>query len=254
MAMKNSLRAPISTAIKSILISLCILPLAATAEETAEWSYSVTPYMWAIGISGQTSPKDSEADVDMSFGDVLDNLDGALIVNLEASKGSWTYWLDYNGMKLANKATVGPLDVNLELTQKLWELAAAYQLGSNESLEVFGGIRSVDVDTLIHFQSAGEIGIDYRVRIGDSWVDPVVGIRGSWPLSDKWGFRARADIGGFGVGSDFSYQLAATVSYRFSDLLSARFGYRYLDMNYDDNNFVLDMGISGLMLGVGFDF
>ncbi|MCF6264074.1 MAG: porin family protein [Xanthomonadales bacterium] len=252
----KSERIHIKTVIGVVLAGLCMLPLSAMAEDSDAWSYSVTPYLWAIGMSGQTGPKGFEANVDMNFGDVLDNLDGAIIINMEASKGSWTYWLDYNRMNLVNETEVlgGPSSITLELTQKLWEMVAAYQLGNSEGLQVFGGIRSVDVETLIHFQSNGPVGIDYRVRIGDSWVDPIVGIRGAWPLSGKWGFRARADVGGFGVGSDFSYQLAATVSYQFNDLTSLRFGYRYLDMDYDDNNFVLDMGVSGLMLGVGFDF
>ena len=254
MANKKTLHITMSTILKSTLIGLFILPLTAIAAESDDWSYTVTPYLWAIGMSGQTGSNVFVADVDMNFGDVFDNLDGALIINFEASKGNWTYWLDYNSMKLANEATVGPLAVNLELSQKLWELAAAYQLGNSETLEVFGGIRSVDVDTLILVESDGEVGINFRARTGDSWIDPIVGIRGTWPLSGKWNLRARADVGGFGVGSDFSYQLAATVSYQFNDLTSVRFGYRYLDMDYEDNNFVLDMGISGPMLGVGFSF
>jgi opacity protein-like surface antigen len=63
-----------------------------------------------------------------------------------------------------------------------------------------------------------------------------------------------ADYGGFGVGSDSSWQLQAGVDYRISDAFSARFGYRILKVDYDDNGFRYDIKNDGLYADVGIRF
>ena len=57
------------------------------APATAPWQLSITPYLWAVALKGDVSVGRIEADVDASFSDILDNLNGALMLELELRKG-----------------------------------------------------------------------------------------------------------------------------------------------------------------------
>ncbi len=74
------------------------------------------------------------------------------------------------------------------------------------------------------------------------------------PLSERWTLGAYADYGGFGAGSDSTWQAMAGADYRFSDTASAKFGYRALSVDYDKGGFEMDMKTRGLFLGVGLRF
>jgi opacity protein-like surface antigen len=87
-----------------------------------------------------------------------------------------------------------------------------------------------------------------------NWWDPVIGARVLRPLSDSWTLVGYADFGGFGAGSDSTYQLLAGVNWQFSKSVNAKAGYRYLYQDYKDGNFVWDMNSSGYYLGAGFKF
>lgn len=86
------------------------------------------------------------------------------------------------------------------------------------------------------------------------WVDPYVGVRVQHPLSDRWALTGYADVGGFGAGSDLTWQAAVGASYRISDRMNLKFGYRYLYVDYDKNGYVFEMTQDGLYVGLGIRF
>lgn len=238
------------------LISVALLMVSFTVEAETEdsWKFKVTPYLWATGLDGVTGPKGYEAEIDMNFGDVWDNLDSAFIVTMEANKGRWTGWFDFTSMTLATDGLVDRVKVKVQLDQKVAEAAVAYQLEANPAIELFAGARFVDVGTVIKFIGQGPAGGVRKVSVGDDWIDPFMGVRGTWWLNKKLQIRASGDLGGFGVGSDFAWQAVLSANYQYSERVSFLFAYRHLDMDYDDNGFVLDVVSSGPIMGVGFSF
>lgn len=63
-----------------------------------------------------------------------------------------------------------------------------------------------------------------------------------------------ADVGGFGVGSDLTWQLFGGVTYRFNQTVSAALGYRHLDVDYEKDSFVWNVSFSGPVIGALFRF
>lgn len=88
----------------------------------------------------------------------------------------------------------------------------------------------------------------------EQWFDPIVGVRARWDLSDKWFLSGKTDIGGFGVGSDFAWSLQGTLGYQFTERVSAEFGYRYLDTDYQNGRFVYDVAEMGFYTGLNIEF
>jgi len=68
----------------------------------------------------------------------------------------------------------------------------------------------------------------------------------------------RGDVGGFGVGSHFTYNGSAILGYSFSHTVSAWLGYRILGINYQDGHgpdrFMYDVRMHGPIMGIGFRF
>jgi len=91
-----------------------------------------------------------------------------------------------------------------------------------------------------------------------TWFDPIIILRAQGVTHEKWIFQFRGDLGGFGVGSDFTWQVQANAGYRFSKLFHAAIGYRVLDMDYDKGDgterFMYDIRTSGPMIRFGFSF
>jgi len=98
-----------------------------------------------------------------------------------------------------------------------------------------------------------------RTRSGtQDWWDPIVGANLSLPLSKKFSFNVRGDIGGFGVGSDLTWQAFPYLSWQFTRWGSLQAGYRWLYMDYETgsgtSHFKYDMLNQGPQLGVTFSF
>jgi hypothetical protein len=78
--------------------------------------------------------------------------------------------------------------------------------------------------------------------------------RASLLRSRRFSVTGVADVGGFGVGSDTSWEAIATLNYRLRVWLWLRAGYRHLEVDYEDGGFVHDVQMSGPMMGAGLQF
>jgi hypothetical protein len=103
-------------------------------------------------------------------------------------------------------------------------------------------------------ESAIKDAIPSEVTGSKDWVDPFVGVRGRYNFTDRWYVVGRADIGGFGVGSDMSWQLFAAFGWHLTPRTTVELGYRHLYMDYTRGGFVADFSTSGVFLGMGFTF
>ena len=63
----------------------------------------------------------------------------------------------------------------------------------------------------------------------------------------------RGDVGGFGVSSELATNVAALLGFQITDAMALRFGYRALQMDFEDDQFVLDAILQGYVVGLTFD-
>lgn len=83
------------------------------------------------------------------------------------------------------------------------------------------------------------------------WVDPFVGMRAFYNFTDRLYAVAKADIGGFGVGSDLTWQAYGALGWRFNKHVSTEIGYRHMDIDYSsDKGFAADMTMSGAQVAL----
>jgi hypothetical protein len=86
------------------------------------------------------------------------------------------------------------------------------------------------------------------------WIDPLIGARLRIELQRGFSLIGLADIGGFHVGSDLTWEALGVLGYRFNSWLAAHAGYRYMKVDYEDGDFLYDVELSGPIIGATFKF
>jgi hypothetical protein len=90
------------------------------------------------------------------------------------------------------------------------------------------------------------------------WVDPIVGLLVRSPDGRRAQFRLYTEIGGFGAGSEFAWQIFPNVGIRLTERLGFEFGYRSLGTDYESgeggNHFVWDTVMQGPAVGLTIRF
>jgi len=252
----------------ALLLATTLAPTVANAAD--DWKFAVTPYLWGAGVNGTATVRSHEADLEKTFGDILDDLSFAAMVNLQARKGRFALYTDvtYLGQEVTHDLTTPAGLTVLEAETSLdswivdfgasWEVArwGAAASGKGGFLDLFVGGRYWTVDTEIEADSpfiAGERSVDSSM----DWVDPIVGARFSSDLTPKLQLIGRADVGGFEIGdaSKLTWSAAAYLGWRFTPTISGWFGYKHLVVEReDDKENSLDLAFSGPVLGVSFSF
>jgi len=220
----------------------------AQAEDT--WQYRLTPYLWSPSLYGDlTIDPDPTASSDTSL---LDVLDFAVLLAGEARKGDWGIIGEFNYLALSEDASSsgGVFSSEMSLDGVMAGAAVAYRFAreNRNFADAFAGLRSWWIDAKIDFDLLPS------VSQSTSWVDPIVGLRGLYDLSDTVFVNGLAEIGGFGVGSDLQWELIGRVGYRFGDSVSAALGYRHLAIDFDDSSVVIDAVITGPFISIDFSF
>jgi len=258
------------------------------APAVSGWTYRVTPYGWLTAITGTQTVRGRSVKVDASFIDIVEKSDSlvALMGNVEARNGPFAIYGDLvwsktgvDGSNVRSRtpapgvsATIGT-SVNLDVTMAIAEVGAAYEIARSGpvALDILGGARYWHQEADLSFNIAGAVDVgDLQViggrafaRTGSvDWLDPLIGARVRYEVSPGHELFLRGDIGGFGVGSKFSWQaiggylfdLGSYNGITFSGLI----GYRALSVDYAQGEgaqrYEFDMIIHGPVLGLSMRF
>ena len=211
------------------------------------WNLLVAPYLMGAAMSGATTVRGVEVDVDMSASDVFSNLQFGAMGIVVARKGAWGFGSDLIWMALGTTVR----DTNVDFNQGAFAFYGLRQLGP--AADVTFGLR---VNTL-----QGELtfkGPDVTRNQDKTWVDPIAGVILHTSADRRAQVRLYTEVGGFGAGSDFTWQVFPTLSLRLGDKASLEFGYRWLDVDYATGEgaelFRYDVLTQGPVVGFGFRF
>lgn len=238
------------------LATFALIALAAPAALAGESKHSLAIYVLGAGMDGTTAVGPVEADVNVGFSEILENLEFGAMAAYRVERGRWAVAADfiYMGLGATKDSSGGFLRADVDLTQTMLEVDGVYR--QSDRLEWLFGLRYSSIDAkIVLTPDLGSV-VDNDGKA--DWIDPVVGARWIQPLGEQWAFVGRADVGGFGIGSDFAWQAVARFDWKISEKVDVTFGYRALDADYEDGEgttrFVYDVLTAGPVAGAIFTF
>ena len=245
-----------------------ILSISAYADPTSgdKWEFQLAPYAWLAGQKGTvaTLPGLPPADIDVDFyDDILGNINGALMLVGEARKGRYGLFTDvaYTDIEMEDPTPLGIFYSSMISRTKSWILSVAglYRIVKNQRqfLDVIGGFRYWSVDSELSLKGAAFPAVfpDQSISNSEDWFDPLIGLKGLSALGNsKFFISGGIGIGGFGAGSDFFWDASINLGYQWTRGFSTTLGYRYLDVDYEKDDFLYDVAQDGLTLGLSWRF
>jgi len=259
---------------------------AASGKSYDDWRFLFYLPGWLPALSGDVKAKGVTEPVHVGYVKQLENLvhftDYLALGHLEVQKGRWVLLLEgiygqftekenfFTQTKLGIIAPIGtPVAGQTKVTTGtlIGEGSLLYDLYRSDStiknnqpvvtVEGLVGARVLYFTTKL--EVTGPLGlVSASTKNKIDWVDPIIGGRVLWNLSDRWMAGFRADVGGFGLVSNFTANLDGSLTYRANNWLRFMGGFRAL---YEDHHggsrnskFVYDLWTYAPWLGVGVEF
>ncbi|HEY9508106.1 MAG TPA: hypothetical protein VIQ27_19300 [Gemmatimonadales bacterium] len=228
-----------------------VVPDAHQPEEDA-WRFSVAPYGWLAAEQGRVGVGGTESEVDLDFGDVLDQTDLTLRGIFEARHRRWIGLLDFMYSSLSADQEYATETVRALLDQVTLQPEVGYTLLQRS----WGGIDGVVGARLWYFNLdllVLEGSSESQIGSGDQqWLDGTVGGRLRYSPAPRWHLFLKSDVGA--GGSDFTWQALAGGGVDLGDCCAAVASYRHLDVNYQSDEFLNDVYLTGPALGLEIRF
>ena len=263
------------------------------SEESDEWQFSWSPYLYAFSLDGEAGLGGLESKVDMEFGDFLDLLDIGTASYSEARKGRFFFANDISYFKLSvdvdldrvrsrglfgNNDVFIPARAGIELDAKasqwgiksaigyrlvdhLWGEEPEHGIGQRFALDVFTGILynrvDMDIDGLVDVQVGQGSPIrtvDIDFEDTEEWLQHLYSVRAKFGITDRLALQISGDLATGYEANNLFLGGKVVLNYSLNHYLSAIVGYQVIDFDYEDDGFIYDLTYQGPYLGLVFHF
>ena len=241
-----------AVAMLALIMPALVSPGSASAQESDEWKFRITPYLWMLGLDGTTAAFGQDVDVDKSFSDILDVLNIALSANMELSKGN--FFIVFDPLYAQLEADFvgpgpGPVGGKIEIDMMIADLDVGYSF--DENFGIYVGARYYDQDITI------TPNLLPQQSLGDDWTDFIVGLRAGGKVSENWSFMSKLD-GAVAGDSESAWYFQAVLLRHFGTNKHLDLGWRYYDVDYESGTgitrFKWDVAHSGPVVGFSWEF
>ena len=152
-------------------------------------------------MSGTTTVRGLEVDVDVPASEIFSNLQFGAMGVAAARKGDWGFGTDLIWMALGTTVR----DTDVDFNQGAFAFYGLRRLSA--AAELTFGLRVNTLQGELTFKGPG------ITRNQDkTWVDPIVGVNFQSPTRRRMQLRLYTEVGGFGAGSDFTWQVFPDLS------------------------------------------
>lgn len=240
------------------------------------WRWTLSLPIWVPGVNASAADGDISVDgsrppsdiIDKS-GTVLGQLEFAFVGAVFARKGRWGAGVDFLTASIKASADFSISDglVSGDATGKLSasiararvdylyaRSLAPWRFGRCGCAEhrIYVGARAYDISILANALGIATLTAD----IGDTWVDPIIGLDSRIPFARNWSVSIVADVGGLGLNGNFSYNVTGGVHWRFASRWGITLAYNMLDLRHEfgpkAKRRTIDLNLRGPQLAIHF--
>jgi hypothetical protein len=221
------------------------------------WKFTIAPYVWTAGLSGDLSHAGTPlVHFDAPFSNLLSALKfGGMLVG-EARYDRFVLFSDLIDLNLSESYKLSPFGMPVEVDVRVnlfeWTPMFGYSLVKTPdwNFDVMVGIRlwSLNLDTSIDLVNVMSV----TPNLKETWVDAMVGVKSQYALTDKFFVAGWAMVGT--GGSTYTWDLMGSVGYKHSDRLAFMAGYRAQAVDYNSGSYNFKTTMQGPILGATFKF
>lgn len=213
------------------------------------WQISLGTSTWATALLGSFAIDSDARSAVSQIDDSYDQFHTGL--SIEANRGPWSILLE--GSYASFGAEVPPplpifAPSPVEVRTAEVQLAGGFRVHEDlrACIDLLAGVRFNYLGTEDQFSDAGGRKIN--------WLDPSVGIRARVELLDNFYASTRAELGGFGMGSDHFWQVDIGLDYELTDHLSVELRYQHFEADYAQDDSDVQLSFKGPKVGVNYRF
>ncbi len=205
------------------------------------WFLEVAPSFWITGLDLNLDLKNTPNHIDTDL-NMFDDANGGGQIGFDAMRTDWGFWMTASYVRINGNVNSNQGQGALDFENATAEIALTL-LWEGPSLEYFLGGRWQWLDMDLRLPNNPQESAD------TSWFEPFVGARWKNQIGDTVRIYLRGDLGGFGVGSDLTWNLYGMFQFQLSETWSIDVGYRAMATLLDRASFRYDGRITGLLLG-----
>lgn len=206
-------------------------------EDRKNWSFSITPY--ALLASQSTNVGGTR--LTQSFGELTSITDAGFQLIASIRYKRFGLSMDGTWAELGSEAQQGPLNLELQVKQKILDFTASYVIFETFQTEDNRVIEGWNIEALAGGKYwSNELRVDYEVSLGgivldqgridepQDWWDLMVGVKTTISLSPNVLLSSWINFGGFGIGnsSKMAYDFTYLNAFRVSRLITINAGFR----------------------------
>lgn len=239
----------------ALLAGLLFSAAASAQNDAGGWRHTVVLYGMGAAIDGTAQIRDLEVPVDVSISELFDSLEMGAMGAWRMENGTWSVTADatFMGLGGTSRTEGGRVkgDVDLDQVTLMGTVGRRFA----DHFELLFSAAYFDLSTRLEVSGP----LAERAAEADAdWIDPLVGVAWNRPFAERWRINLRGDVGGFGIGSDLTYQLLANLRWQASEKVGVVFGYRLIAFDYEDGRGLdyqrYDLTEQGPLAGVSFSF
>jgi hypothetical protein len=231
-----------------------------TERTDSSWSFNLSIYGWATAIDGTISAGRRSADVDIAFKDVLKHLDMTFMAAAELRYKRWGFMGDLVYARLSDDiappAGIVFSSTHEVLKETIGTFALSYRVVDAKPayLDLFAGARVYSFYSEIVLRPNLPGGTGFAANGTTTWADPIIGMRGRYYVSRAVFLNGYGDVGGFGAGSELSWQVLGAVGVEAARWCDVQLGYRALGFEYGSGNRKQEITTHGPIIGATIRF
>lgn len=253
-------------------VALSVLSVSASVQASEyktpekDWMLLVTPFVWGASLKGDVKLAGIKSHVDMPFSKIAGHVDSVFMGNVEFRWKKLGLMLDGFSVDTSQSEQLLGNKTKVSITQRGLLAGAYYRVWEQPlgGLNHFGEPRTLTLDPMVGVRwTRLKAGMDvpaFGVNVKKSvrWSDPMVGLRVSADMDERWQLMTQLSVGGFDGSHRRTLDAQAYVGYRtywFDQPTIIRAGYRILSQRFetDDftgNKFRYDLDQKGPAIGV----
>lgn len=238
-----------------LLVCAFVMQPAQAQEFSSEPNWTITAYLWTMSIDGTLGIGPIEADLDLSFSDLLSDLNYGGAIAFRRDWGRNVFVADINYYSLSPDDVSTPLGgkISTDLNQPLYAFYYGRKTAVGDgTIAWLVGARYMELDIKLTLTPAPPL-TDKRVRrASPDFTDFLIGGFYQKPIGEKWDLNLQGD---FGVGgSDHSWSAQMFFSRKFQNGNALILGARVTDVDFEDKLpngelFKYDVSMPGLTIG-----